>query len=115
MPLRYLFGPVSFEHARNCLPRAVAAGECLPFDRATLREAGSFAALCGRAAAGKMPDLLVLHAAYLSIPPWLWEAPVPIVALAPDAQLLWHAYRLTLPSCERVLADVPTVGRLRRQ
>ena len=114
MPLRYLFGPVPHAHASACLPRAVAEGCCLPFDHAALRRAGSWEGLCAEAAAGKSPDLLVLHAAYLSIPAWIWETPVPVVALAPDGQLLWHAYRLTLPAAEVVLADTPAVERLHR-
>ena len=98
MSVRYLFGPVPQADAAGCLPRAVAAGACLPFDRPALRRASSWETLCAAAAGGQSPDLLVLRADYLSVPAWVWDAPVPVVALAPDGQLLFHAYRRLLPA-----------------
>src|SRR5262249_58760559 len=112
MPLRYLSGPVS---GPSCpLPRAAADGRCTFFSRQDLQRAGSWQALCAQGP-GWRPDLVVLQLAYQTLPTWLWEAPVPLVGLAAEAQLQWHWYRRVLPRCEAVLADAPTVERLHRQ
>ena len=52
----------------------------------------------------------MLDLAYSCVPPCLWRAPLPLVGLAADWNLLWHGYRRVLPLCERVLTDAPGVG-----
>src|SRR4051794_14623485 len=63
---------------------------------------------------GGPPDALVVWPAYTSVPAWIWSAPVPVVALAADANLLWSGYRHLLPLADLVLADAPSAERLRR-
>ncbi len=57
--------------------------------------------------------MLDLH--YTSIPPALWSAPVPLVGLAGDWNLLWHHYRRALPRCDLVLTDTLGVETLARE
>ncbi|HYH66560.1 MAG TPA: glycosyltransferase [Urbifossiella sp.] len=49
-----------------------------------------------------------------STPAWLWSAPVPVVALAADPNLLWHGYRAVLHLADLVLTDQPAVDRFHR-
>jgi hypothetical protein len=114
VPPRYLIGPRDRGELAAALPSGTREGDALPFDRHDLDAAGSWRGLCDRRAGGREPDLVFLHLAYQSIPAWLWSAPVPLVGLAADAQALWGWCRHALPLCERVLADGPTVERLRR-
>jgi tetratricopeptide (TPR) repeat protein len=44
----------------------------------------------------------------------LWSAPDPIVAVAPDWRLNWHAYRRCLPFCDLVLTDPEGAEVIRR-
>ena len=60
------------------------------------------------------PDFVVLNAAYRLIPPGLFAAPVPLVLLAGDWNLLWHVYRTLAPHCDRILTDDPGVERFTR-
>src|SRR5690242_19247401 len=101
MLLRYLFGPVSPEWAAHNLHRERAAGACLTFDEApgadlTVGPGDTWEALCARLPYGWRPDFVVLHLPYRTVPAGLWSAPVPLVAFAPDWQLLWHGYRRRL-------------------
>ena len=60
------------------------------------------------------PDFLVLWLPYTAISPKLWQAPVPIIGLAPDGSLLSHLYRRILPRCDLAFGSVPSVERWRR-
>ena len=64
--------------------------------------------------AGWRPDLVALWLNYTGVPGCLWSAPVPIVGLATDWNLLWHEYRQVLPFCDAVLTDGPGVDALAR-
>jgi FkbM family methyltransferase len=109
MTLRYLLGPT--------LPGRAALwqshrqqGQCLCFDAtgsADLRLApgDSWEALQAQFPPGWQPDFVVLDLGYTTVPPCLWDAPVPLVALAPDWQLQWHFLRLALLRCSLVLTD----------
>jgi hypothetical protein len=55
-----------------------------------------------------------LNLAYTTVPAALWTAPVPLVGLAADANLLWHGYRRVLPRCDVVLTDAPGAAALHR-
>src|SRR5262249_40944606 len=57
---------------------------------------------------------LALWLPYGAVPEALWAAAVPVVGLAADWNLLWHAYRHLLPRCDWVLADEPGTRALRR-
>ena len=65
-------------------------------------------AIAARLPAGWQPDFVALYLPYTRIPAGLWAAPGPIVGLAADWSLLWHAYRSQLRRCDLVLTD--TVG-----
>src|SRR4051794_19078616 len=105
---RFLFGPADDPaNADRFLHAPVAAGRwatfparCPSWDAAT-------------AGAGP-PDAVLVWPAYASVPAWVWAAPVPVVALAADANLLWHGYRHLLHLADLVLADAPSADRLRR-
>src|SRR5262245_10372753 len=60
------------------------------------------------------PDALLIWPSYASVPAWVWSAPVPIVVLAADSNLLWHEYRHLLPLADLTLTDTPSAERLRR-
>jgi GT2 family glycosyltransferase/Tfp pilus assembly protein PilF len=110
MPLRYLFGPVTRDHAEQNLHGPRRAGTCLAFNAegdADLRiqPGDRWEDIRGRLPAGWEPDFVALDVAYTTVPAGLWAAPLPRVALARDCHLLWHAYRRCLPACDLVLTD----------
>lgn len=120
MPLRYLFGPVSRIFAEQNLARQRREGQCLTFDLEgsadiVIHPGDNWEDVCGRLPPDWRPDVLVLTLAYTTVPAALWSAPVPVVVLATDLDLLWHYYRRQLRRCELVLADAPAVEVLSRE
>jgi hypothetical protein len=120
MSLRYLFGPVSAEFVSQNLQRERQASACLAFGESgttdlAVAPGDTWDSLCARLPDGWRPDFVVLYLAYSSVPAWLWAAPVPLVAWAPDWNLQWHWFRRRLRSCERVLTDRPGVEALARE
>jgi glycosyltransferase involved in cell wall biosynthesis/tetratricopeptide (TPR) repeat protein len=110
MPLRFLFGPVPADLAGQNLYRLRPTGQCLAFDAAgkadlTVRPTETWAEVCARLPADWRPDFIALYGPFTSIPEGLWAAPLPLVALAGDATLLWHHYRRALCRCELILTD----------
>src|SRR5271166_6874457 len=108
MSLRYLFGPAGADFTAMYLQGPRARGECLAFnlqDGADLSigPADCWDNICGRLPSGWTPDFIALWLPYAQVPACLWEAPVPLVGLAADWQLLWHAYRAQLRRCELIL------------
>src|SRR5205085_2096925 len=67
-----------------------------------------------RLPSGWQADYVVLYLPYTSVPPCLGLAPVPLVGLAADWNLLWHHYRRCLRRCDLVLTDTPGVEALAR-
>src|SRR5262249_35067952 len=64
---------------------------------------------------GWRPDGVLLRLAYECVPQALWSAPLPVVGVAEDWNLLWGQFRLRgLPACDLVLTDAPGVEALRR-
>jgi tetratricopeptide (TPR) repeat protein len=119
MPLRYLFGPVTSAFADQHLHDAVAAGDCLPFNHVgdvglQIRPADCWEEVIARFPAGWRPDVIALVMHYKTAPTCLWTAPIPIIGLAGDWNLLFHYYRLRLPSCEVVAVDANGVDVCRR-
>ncbi|HEX4609185.1 MAG TPA: glycosyltransferase, partial [Urbifossiella sp.] len=111
---RYLFGPVTPAFARDKLALPRAASDGLAFDPAgetDLRFGAddSWAAVAARFPPGWEPDFIALWGAYAVVPPGVWAAPVPVVLLAGDWNLLWHQYRELTPRCELILADAAGV------
>ncbi len=60
------------------------------------------------------PDFVALALSYKCIPKGIWQAPVPIIGLAPDWNLLWSTYQHILPRCDVVFTDLPGVARLQQ-
>ncbi len=118
---RHLYGPVRRAFADDHLRAFRARGECLAFGPEpgldlTVGPADSWEEIRARLPAGWEPDFVALRPdAYLPVPAGLWPAPVPLVALAGDWHLLWHALRLQLPRCELVLSDAAGAETLARQ
>jgi GT2 family glycosyltransferase/tetratricopeptide (TPR) repeat protein len=117
---RYLFGPVTADFAEQYLSRPRGAGECLAFSAdgstdLTIGADDTWEAICGRLPTGWQPDFIALYLPYTTIPASLWTAPVPLVGLAADWNLLWHSYRRLLRRCDLVLTDLPGVEVLARE
>jgi GT2 family glycosyltransferase/Flp pilus assembly protein TadD len=116
---RYLLGPVDADFARP-LVAARSAGDCLTFGHRPAEGvdlvlgSGAWDDLCARLPDGWQPDFVVLRLAYQVVPVGLLAAPVPLVALAADWNLLWSHYRRLLPHVDAVLTDAPGVAVLTR-
>ena len=120
MPRRYLFGPVTRAFADENLSGPRASGQCLAFDaegmvECAIRPDDSWETFSERLPADWRPDFIALYLPYTSIPACLWSAPVPLVGLAADGNLLWHWYRHCLPRCDLVLTDVAGVEAMRAE
>src|SRR5437870_3601521 len=104
MARRYLFGPVTPRFVEQNLYRACQSGECIAFHPGENVEqtVGSV-------------DFVVLDLHYTSIPAYLWQAPVPLIALAEDWNLLWHGYRHLLKHVDLVLTDTGGVEKMARE
>src|SRR5262245_34956731 len=105
-----LFGPVNAAFAEQNLAGPRASGTCLTFSSEPgtdllVKPGDSWEAIRARFPIGWQPDYLVLYLPYNTVPRALLSAPLPIVALAPDWNLLWHSYRRCLPSAELVFTD----------
>src|SRR4051794_40775420 len=97
---RFLFGPVPNDaFADRFLHNAVAAKRWATFDATR----PSWEAATG--GCGEEPEVLLVWPGYTSVPAWVWSAPVPVVALAHDPNLLAHGYRHLLPLADLVLTD----------
>jgi glycosyltransferase involved in cell wall biosynthesis len=119
MSLRYLLGPVPLDQARRWQADR-EAGRCLAFNARgdadlTVGLGDSWDDIAGRLSAGWRPDFVALHLNYTTVPPALWSAPVPVVGLATDWNLLWHYYRRALRHCDLALIDVPGVEVVARE
>jgi GT2 family glycosyltransferase/predicted Zn-dependent protease len=122
VPPRHLFGPVSGEFSSLHLGEARSRGDCLAFGFApeasidlAIGPTDSWAEVLGRLPSGWRPEFVALWLPYAAVPAGLWSAPVPLVGLAADWNLLWHQYaRHQLPLCDLVLTDTPGVEALGR-
>jgi glycosyltransferase involved in cell wall biosynthesis len=117
---RYLYGPVPGAFADNFLARQRQAGACLcfhPNPGADLQVGAqdTWDDLRARLPAGWEPDAVVLALDYTAVPAALWTAPLPVVGLAPDWDLLWHHYRRQLRRCDLVLTDPVGAALLNKQ
>lgn len=114
----YLFGPVTAAFADQNLRSARQAGDCLAFGAGPgldlqTQPGDCWETLTARLPAGWQPDFVALYLPYTVVPKFLWS--VPLVALAADWNLLWHAYRDQLGHCDLVLTDTVGVETCRRQ
>jgi GT2 family glycosyltransferase/tetratricopeptide (TPR) repeat protein len=120
MALKYLVGPVSARRAEEAWTGPRLAGVCKAFNASgdldlAIGPNDSWDDALARLPPDWRPDLVLLEPAYRCIPTGLWRAPVPLVALAADWNLLWHGYRHLLPACDCVLTDSAGVEVMRRQ
>src|SRR5262245_40272096 len=120
MALRYLFGPVTAAFAEENLYEERCAGRCIAFNAAgdagvRVQEGDTWEDICGRLPGGWAADLVVLYLPYTNIPGGLWSAPVPLVGLAADWNLLYHGYRHRLRRCDLVLTDTAGVEAFARE
>jgi GT2 family glycosyltransferase len=104
----HLFGPVDKNLADHSLKQSRAQGECLAFgsdvDLSALPEA-SWQEVESKFPSGWRPEYVAVWLAYQQVPAWVWTAPVPVIGLAADWNLLWHSYSALLPRCDVVLTD----------
>jgi tetratricopeptide (TPR) repeat protein len=120
MPARYLFGPVDARFADQFLARHRRCGDCLPFDvrpgnDLTIGPDDSWDDITKRLPEGWRPDFIALFLHYSRVPRCLETAPVPLVGLAGDPNLLWHYYRRRLPVCDLVLTDTTSARVLAKE
>jgi hypothetical protein len=113
---RYLFGPVSANAAAPEPAGPHAIGACLTFGPAGAADVPVEHGDCWEAIAARLPEgwhaeFVVLSGANTGIPPGLWSAPVPLVALAADGRRRWHACRPLRP-CDLILTDPATADTL---
>lgn len=114
---RFLFGPVTRAFADENLAASRAAGVCLTFGRDAdlpVHPGDTWDDVAARLPPGWRPDFVAAWLQYQSHPPAVWGAPVPILGLAGDWNLQWHAYRHVLPLCDAVLVDEPGAAVFRR-
>jgi GT2 family glycosyltransferase/tetratricopeptide (TPR) repeat protein len=117
---RYLFGPVSRNFAEQNLYPERDAGRCMAFDLAdgpdlSIGLDDSWEKVLTSLPTGWTPDFIALWLPYRSIPRSLWEAPVPLIGLAADWNLLWHHYRRCLRRCELAFTDAAGVEAMHRE
>jgi glycosyltransferase involved in cell wall biosynthesis len=120
MSVRYLFGPVTSCFVDRNLQKPCASAECLPFDSQGrlpffVTDCDSWQTILQRLPCTWQPDFIVLDCHFTTIPPCLWNAPVPLIGLAADWNLLWHGYRRLLPHVDLVLTDTEGVERLAKE
>src|SRR5438132_8411001 len=117
---RYLFGPITREFAEANLSAPRGAGQCLAFDGAgdtdlCISTGDTWETVMRRLPGNWRPDFVALYLPYTRIPACLWSAPVPIVGLAADWNLVWHHYRHCLWQCDLVLTDAVGVEVMQRE
>jgi len=115
----HLFGPVPVAFAEENFPGLRASGACLTFDFGPdgdipVRSGDTWADLLGRCPGGWWPEFVALWLPGAVIPAAVWDAPIPIIGLAADWHLFWHAYRRVATRCDVVLANRPGVEVFRR-
>jgi hypothetical protein len=119
MNRRFLFGPVTADFARQNLHDSREQQTCLTFGPdegggIVARPRATWESIQGQLPGDWRPDFVVLYLPYTTIPESLWSAPVPIIGLAADWNLLWHQLRWQLPRCDLALTDVAGVEALRK-
>jgi GT2 family glycosyltransferase/tetratricopeptide (TPR) repeat protein len=119
MTLNYLLGPVSAESAQQRWSGPRSRGVCKTFNAAgdldlKIGPHDSWEQVLAQLPDSWRPDAVVLELAYTSLPSCLWSAPVPIIGMAADWNLLWRCYRRILSWCDAILTDGAGVEAMRR-
>jgi len=113
--MNYLYGPFDRTLPSGDPREDCARGECLRFgENGDLRPAmnASWPEVERLFPADWRPEFIALWPAYRQVPDWVWKAPIPIVALAADWQVLWHQFRDQLRQADMILTDLPGVEAL---
>lgn len=117
---RYLFGPITEMTPLPGLDAARRRGDCRTFSHEAgvadfhLPSDATWDAVRRLFPGDWRPEVLLAWLPYTRIPAWVWSAPVPVIGLAADWNLLWHGYRQVAPLCDAVLTDGPGVVQFRR-
>lgn len=119
MSVPHLFGPLKPEYADQLISKQRRSGTCLMFgpdgSDVVAAPTDSWTEISAKIPAGFDPQFLALWLAYAQIPAGIWDAPIPIVGLAADWNLLFHRYRRDyLPRCDLILTDVPGVAVIKK-
>src|SRR6202051_3802616 len=105
---RFLFGPMAAGERARLLGQSHQGGQCLTFGSAdadlVVRPGDSWASIAAKLN-GWQPDAVVVRPAYHTIPIGIWDAPAPVIALAIDWNLTFHALVPILQRCDLVLTD----------
>lgn len=110
--IQYFLGPTDPGFAVRYFEASRAPEHVAAFSIEDLSKSDSWEAFAsGTARRGMAPEALIIMLGYRSFPDWLWDAPVPIIGLAPDWNLLWHYYRTVAPLCDIILTDEPGCQR----
>lgn len=117
--MHYLLGPLTTPTLPSSARRDREARRCLTWGSAgkadlTYSPTDTWDILTQRLPADWEPDCLVVDLAYTRVPESVWTAPVPVVGLAGDWNLLWHGYQYLAPRCDLVLTDAAGVERFAR-
>jgi hypothetical protein len=117
--MNYLLGPLSADEAQRSWQAQRQRGECKLFGPAggldvVIQPTDTWDDVARRFPDKWRPGAVFVEAASATVPPALWQAPVPLIAVARDWDVNWHGYRMLLPDCDWVLADPPGAAVLRR-
>ena len=114
------FGPLTPSFNANLLHQSRQRGETVVFGESapvdlTTTITSDWNGLLARAGGDFHPDFIALWLPMAVVPPALWQAPVPIVGLAPFWDLHFHWYRQVAQRCDLLLTDQPGVDNLQRE
>ena len=113
---RCLFGPVDVGFQAAYLTSLRDEGSVRTFGHPAADGTSSFeeswSDVASRFPESWTPDFVAVWLPYAAVPRFVWESPVPVVGLAADWSLNWHAYRHVLPLCDLVLTDAPGCAAL---
>ena len=113
---RYLVGPITHPLTPEHFQAARDRGECLTFGSSSLADQVdivvssemSWDEVVGAVPNGGSIDFLALWLPFADIPSKLWQAPVPIIGLAPRRYMHAHWYRRVLRHCDLAFSDAST-------
>src|SRR5262249_24789103 len=120
MRRNYLFGPVTPSFAEAYLSEPRRRGECLAFDAkgeldVAIGPSDTWESVTARLPRGWSPNFVCIYLPYTSVSECLWTAPVPVIGLAADWNLLWSHFRHCMPRLDRILTDTVGVEVMHRE
>jgi hypothetical protein len=117
--MKYLLGPLLADEAQRSWQAQRERGECKLFGSGSgvdvlVQPTDRWDDVVRRFPEKWRPEAVFVEVSRATIPPGLWQTPVPLIAVARDWDLNWHGYRTLFPDCDWVLADPPGTAVLRR-